>query len=161
MAYRGRSFSTVQFEAAPAEGDAGRALRYVDNVLVDPADLGLSPVGQVPVVTLAYMVAQKLHACTDHATGGWANDRVRDLIDVLLVRRLLQDEDLADVRRACIEVFELRDRQPWPPAVTVLEAWPALYITELAKAPGFEPDNVHDAARAVYALIDEIDRATG
>ena len=28
----------------------------------------LSPVGELPLVTLAYMLAQKLHACTDHAS---------------------------------------------------------------------------------------------
>jgi hypothetical protein len=39
LAYKGRAFLTVQFEAAPAEGTAGRALRFIDNPLVDPGDL--------------------------------------------------------------------------------------------------------------------------
>lgn len=53
VAYKGRPFSTVQFEAAPAEGAAGQALQLIDNTFVDPADLGLTSVGEVPVVTLA------------------------------------------------------------------------------------------------------------
>jgi hypothetical protein len=61
LAYKGRPFSTVQFEAAPAEGQAGQALHFVDNAFVDPGDLGLTTVGEVPLVTLAYLIAQKLH----------------------------------------------------------------------------------------------------
>ena len=72
----------MQFEAAPAEGDAGRGTQLVDNTFVDVAALGLSPVGELPLVTLAYMLAQKLHACTDHSVPERENDRARDLIDI-------------------------------------------------------------------------------
>src|ERR1700754_4660303 len=66
---------------------------------VDVAALGLTPVGELPLVTLAYMLAQKLHACTDHSVPERENDRARDLIDILLVHRLLADDELPDVRR--------------------------------------------------------------
>jgi hypothetical protein len=94
LQFKGQPFSTVQFEAAPAEGDAGRGTQLVDNTFVDVAALGLSPVGELPLVTLAYMLAQKLHACTDHSFPNRENDRARDLIDILLVRRLLADDEL-------------------------------------------------------------------
>jgi hypothetical protein len=43
LQFKGQPFSTVQFEAAPAEGNAGRGTQLVDNTLVDVAALGLSP----------------------------------------------------------------------------------------------------------------------
>ena len=159
LAYKGRPFSTVLLEAAPSEGQAGQALQFVDNTLVDPGDLGLTPIGEVPLVTLGYLIAQKLHACTDHAIPEWANDRARDLIDVLLVRRLLKDTELGEVRQACVEIFRLRGKQAWPPAITVLPEWPRLYETEVAKIPGFTPSDVDQAAADVNALITQIDAA--
>jgi hypothetical protein len=150
----------VQFEAAPAEGDAGRGTQLIDNTFVDVAALGLSPVGELPLVTLAYMLAQKLHACTDHSVPERENDRTRDLIDILLVHRLLADDELPDVRQACVEIFRLRDRHPWPPSVTVLPEWPAIYAVELAKTPGFTPTEVEQSAADVDQLIAEIDRAS-
>lgn len=159
VAYLGRPFCTVQFEAAPAEGRAGRELQFVTGALVDPGDLGLTTVREVPVVTLAYLIAQKLHACTDHARGDWQNDRARDLIDVLLVRRLLADGELGDVHRACVEVFRLRGAHAWPPSVSVLPDWPAIYAAERETSPGFEPVDVYEAAREVDALVVAIDRA--
>lgn len=107
-------------------------------------------------MTLAYILAQKLHDCTDHSNAGRPNDRPRDLIDILLVRRLLMKAELVDVRDACVEIFRLRGKHDWPPTVTVLEAWPEIYGTEVARTPGFEPADVHEAALAVNALIDAI-----
>jgi hypothetical protein len=117
-AYKSRPFSTVQFEAAPAEGKAGQAVCFIDNTFVDPGDLGLAAVGEVPLMTLAYLIAQKLHACTDHSNQERPNDRVRDLIDILLAHRPVKDEELIEVRHACIEIFRLRQKQDWPPSIT-------------------------------------------
>lgn len=160
LQFKGQPFSTVQFEAAPAEGDAGRGTQLVDNTFVDVAALGLSPVGELPLVTLAYLLAQKLHACTDHSLPNRDNDRARDLIDVLLVRRLLAHEELLGVRRACVEIFRLREMHPWPPSVTVLPEWPTIYAGELAKTPDFTPVEVERAAADVDRLIAEIDGAS-
>lgn len=159
LSFRGQPFATVLFEAAPAEGESGRELRFIDNTFLDPGALGLTPVGEVPIVTLAYLIAQKLHACTDHAIPGWENDRARDLIDILLVRRLVADAELAAVRSACAEIFALRDKHPWPPVVTVPAGWARIYESEVAKTSGFEPADVEQAAEAVTDLIAEIDAA--
>ncbi|MDA0159289.1 nucleotidyl transferase AbiEii/AbiGii toxin family protein [Solirubrobacter ginsenosidimutans] len=114
----------------------------------------------MPLVTLGYLIAQKLHACTDHSIPEWANDRARDLVDVLLVRRRLADTELAEVRQACVEIFRLREKHAWPPTITVLPAWPQLYRAEVAKIPGFTPTDVDHAADDVAALIAQIDTAT-
>jgi hypothetical protein len=156
VSYRGKPFSTVQFEAAPAEGDAGQQFQLVGNSFVNPSELGLSPVNDMPLVTLAYMVAQKLHACTDHTV---PNDRARDLIDILLVVRLLKADELAEVRHACAEIFALRSKQSWPPTVVVPDDWSEIYSAELASTPEFSPTDVHEAARAVDDLIIRIDCA--
>jgi hypothetical protein len=156
VSYRGKPFSTVQFEAAPVEGEAGQQFQLVGNSFVNPGELGLSPVDDMPLVTSAYMIAQKLHACTDHTV---PNDRARDLIDILLVVRLLKEDELAEVRHACTEIFALRDKQSWPPTVTVPESWPEIYTAELASTPEFTPADVHEAARVVGDLIVRIDRA--
>lgn len=158
--FRGQPFSTVQFEAAPAEGDAGRATQMADNTFVDPAALGLTAVGEIPLVTLAYLIAQKLHACTDHSIPHRDNDRARDLIDILLVSRILADDELGEVRRACVEIFRLRDKHSWPPPITVLPQWPAIYKAELTKIPGFSPTDVARAAADTEELIAAIDAAT-
>jgi len=63
-------------------------------------------------------------------------DRARDLIDILLVHRLLDEDELAEGRQACVEIFRLRNRKPGPPSITVLPGWPELYATELARRPG-------------------------
>lgn len=60
ISFMGRAFSTVQFEASPAEGESGQELSFVNNTFLDPVDLGLTPVPDIPLVTLAYLLAQKL-----------------------------------------------------------------------------------------------------
>jgi hypothetical protein len=147
--YKGRAF----------EGKAGRELHLVGPGSLDLGELGLAPIDDVPLVTLAYIIAQKLHACTDHSYER-PNDRARDLIDILLVGRLVQDVELTDVRKACVETFDLRGTHSWPPSTTVLEGWPEIYAVELAKAPGFEPEDVYEAMHAVNELIAQIDAAT-
>lgn len=54
--------------------------------------------GALPVVSIAYLIAHKLHASTDHTDPERANDRYRDLIDLILVNRFVDDEDRAGVR---------------------------------------------------------------
>lgn len=85
--YRGRRWGTVTLEVAPAEG---REILDVDEVQAfDLAQFGLPAPETVPVVGLPYLIAQKLHACTEPFDGR-DNPRVRDLVDLQLVRRLVR-----------------------------------------------------------------------
>lgn len=150
LAYRGRSWQTVQFEIAPAEGEVGQE---IDRVAAIPLDhLGLEGVDRVPCVSVRYQMAQKLHACTERE-----NDRSRDLIDLLLLRGMLDADDLPRVREACIEIFELRAKHAWPPTVAVFEAWRESFPRE-ATDLGFPIEDVDQAATAVQDLVAEIDR---
>ncbi|HEY1688790.1 MAG TPA: nucleotidyl transferase AbiEii/AbiGii toxin family protein [Solirubrobacteraceae bacterium] len=158
VSYQGDPWSTVQFEASPAEGTAGRQMQWTGNTFVDPEHLGLPSPGELPLVTIAYLIAQKLHACTDHTDDERSNDRYRDLIDLMLVDRLVRDEDRAGVREVCVEIFRLRAKHAWPPRITVLSDWPEGHRT-LAEQLGFVPADVHQAATDVQEIIARIDTA--
>jgi hypothetical protein len=156
VSYKGDPWSTVQFEVSPAEGTAGHQIQWTSNAFVDPERLGLPAPGELPLVTIACLVAQKLHACTDHADPERPNDRYRDLLDLILVDRLVDEDDYARIREVCAEIFRLRDKHDWPPPVTVLPGWADGY-RRLADQLGFSPSDVHQAADAVQKIIAHID----
>jgi hypothetical protein len=156
--YRGRRWGTVTFEVAPAEGDD-----VLDVDEVEPFDLaqfGLPAPESVPVVGLPYLVAQKLHACTEPLDDR-DNPRVRDLIDLQLARRLLRDGDLPRVRDACIAIFDIRDTHRWPPDLVVPAAWPAAYERLVEEEVGAAVDDFDGAIRSIRRLIRDIDEGQG
>jgi hypothetical protein len=87
------------------------------------------------------------------------NDRYRDLIDLLLVDRLVRDEDRTGVREVRVEIFRLRAKHAWPPHITVLADWSDGYRS-LAQQLGCAPADVHQAAIDVQAIVARIDGAT-
>lgn len=155
LAYRGRSWQTVHLEIAAAEGDAGQEIDRVPGIPLD--HLGLDAIDRVACVSIRYQIAQKLHACTD-TPDGKPNDRSRDLIDLILLRGLINRDDLSSVRDACVEIFDLRDRHHWPPKIVVFEPWRESYPRE-ADDLDYDVRDVDTAATAVQTLIDEIDSA--
>lgn len=154
LAYRGRSWGTVKLEVAPTEGDAGQEIDRVPAIPLGP--FGLSGPEDVACVAVRYQIAQKLHACTEVFAEPPSNDRFRDLSDLLMLESLI--DDLARVRGACVEIFELRAKHSWPPTVTVFEGWPEQYAA-LASELDFEPSDVHAAASNVQRLVEAIDGA--
>jgi hypothetical protein len=154
LSFKGRSWQTVQLELAPAEGDAGQEIDRVPAIPLDP--VGIQGPNDVACVSLRYQIAQKVHACTAEPRPGSINDRSRDLIDLLLIKGLV--EDLGPVRVACAEIFDLRAMHAWPPRVKVREEWRTSYPEEAAELD-FEPRDVEDAAEHVQAFIGEIDLA--
>lgn len=58
VSYQGDPWSTVQFEVSPTEGAAGHQIHWTGNTFVDPERLGLPSPGELPVVTIAYLIAQ-------------------------------------------------------------------------------------------------------
>ncbi len=107
LLYKGRDFVTVPMELSPAEG------RSLDEVEVLPAAVSLEPVQlaeaeTIPFLPIRYQVAQKLHACTEDLGEERPNQRARDLLDLLLIEELaLDDDQMDDLRGACIEIFGL------------------------------------------------------
>jgi hypothetical protein len=62
------------------------------------------------------------------------------------------------VREACVDIFTVRSKQTWPPAVTVYDSWRTPFAA-LARENGFTPDDIDRAAEALTALIADIDGA--
>lgn len=154
--YKGRRWGKVRFEVAPVEVNS-----VLDIDQVAPFDIGrfgLPAPGQVSVVGLPYLIAQKLHACTEVFEDG-DNARVHDLMDLLLARELLAPEDLQRVREACVAIFENRNKQAWPPELTVYPSWGETFA-RLTGEEGFPISDVEEGAAAVRELIGEIDAAT-
>lgn len=111
-------------------------------------------------MTLPWQIAQKLHACTAPMADGAQNDRAHDLVDLQILDSLLGDANLAEVRAACIAVFDARQQHPWPPAIRSHPHWPAIYqrslegLEHLQLAPTAE-----NAAAAVAAFVERIDNS--
>jgi hypothetical protein len=154
--FNGRIFSRVQFEMSQAEGRAGQEFDLIQHQLVELKRLGLQQSEALPMVTAAYLIAQKLHACTDHSDLERPNDRFRDLIDILLIEATLGEDELPRIKRACLEIFELRDKQEWPPQVRIVEGWAEGYA-DLAQRLGHHVESVGDAKELVEDLIRRID----
>lgn len=156
----GSTFSTVQLEIAESEGEAGQQFEMQASQLLELDRLGFEAPERVPLVTIGYLIAQKLHACTDHSDLDRVNDRFRDLIDLQLVEDALDDDEtLRSTAAACREIFELRDKHDWPPIVEVVAGWEEGY-RKMARDMKFEPDDVHEAARRVATIIARIDAVT-
>lgn len=154
--YRGRRWGKVKLEVAPVEAD-----RVLDIDEVEPFDIGqfgLPRPESVHVVGLPYLIAQKLHACTEPPEGG-ENDRAHDLADLLLARDLLAPGSLVRVREACIAIFTGRRTHDWPPELVVYPSWPAVYA-KVASDEGFPIADVGEAAELVRVFIEEIDGAS-
>lgn len=109
-------------------------------------------------VTMELRLDLRARACTQVFREGPANQRFRDLIDVLLLRELLAAEELPRVRIACVEIFTLRGTHPWPATLTTPDEWRAAYA-QLATEMSFPLVEVDAAASAVRRLIGEIDAA--
>lgn len=155
--FKGKRWGKVQLEVAPVE---------VEDVLdidrVEPFDIGqfgLESPGQISVVGLPYLIAQKLHACTE-IFDDEENERVHDLMDLLLARDLLEPAGLVRVSEACQAIFANRAKQPWPPELIVYPSWPGTYEA-IATEENFPVNNVEDAASRVRHFIAEIDAARG
>lgn len=156
LAYKGRPWGTVQLEVAPAEGQAGQEIDCVPARPLDPVQI--EGPERIACVSVRYQIAQKIHACTELYADGRENDRFRDLIDLWLLRDLVEEGALAAVREACLEIFELRKKHGWPPQVTVHPSWPAGFAA-MAVEIGFYTDDVDLAASALREFIADIDSA--
>ena len=80
---------------------------------------------------------------------GEENHRFTDVLDLQLLEELVGDWPA--VRTACEEVFRLRQKHPWPPAVTVFPSWADAYAAS-AVANHFPVIDVDEAAAKVTAL---------
>ena len=157
LLYKEKDFVTVPMELSPVEGHS------LDRLEVLPAAVSLAPVQlakaeAIPFLPIRYQVAQKLHACTEDLGDERPNQRARDLADILLIEELaLTDEQMPRLRSACVEIFELRGKHPWPPRVVAWPDWDDIW-ERLAETERLDYSLAEAVAR-VQDLVDRIDSA--
>ncbi len=158
MKYKGRDFATVKVEISPEEGNA--ASEYETTATNDLATLGFeSDQPEKRLLSVRYQVAQKLHACTERMEGR-RNDRAHDLVDLALLDALTRQQ-LADVRLACVDIFEVRAGQAWPPTLTPEDHWGPIYARAAEGLEDIVPPALDAAVELVNHLIEDIERARG
>ena len=136
LQYFGRAWMTVRIEIGHNEiGDAdSHELTLPEDVAAAFVALGFPKPMAIPVMTLPYQVAQKLHAVS-----GKDSDRAHDLIDLQLIEKN-SFLDLAEIKSTCERLFNYRREQSWPPRLVKGESW----------------DLVYDEARATLRNIDSV-----
>lgn len=133
---RGKTWRKIQVEIAPDEGGAGGASEPFTPPTLAP--LGLPDPDRLVGLALMYQVAQKIHACSDpHDPPACVNDRARDVVDLLLLRDLVEiGGDPAAVRAAVLDTFASRARdaealgrepRAWPCVVLAHPHWSSDY----------------------------------
>jgi hypothetical protein len=152
LLFRGRSWGTLTLEVASPDSQ-GTDSEQVQAIPID--EFGIEGPRMIRCLSLRYQIAQKLHAVSQRFGEG-ANDRFRDLIDLIICRDLVLD--LAGVREACIDTFDARHLHAWPPDLEVPGNWAEPYAA-LAAEMDFPVKDVEDAAAQVREFIGEIDVA--
>lgn len=153
LAYNGRPWCTVDLEVGHDEiGDADEPEYVLSPAVADMfAALGFPAPASIPLMPIPFQIAQKLHGATEPAS-----KRAHDLVDLQLI--LAQGEpDWERTRTVCIRLFDYRRQQPWPPAVSSGEDWPALYAAQAKGLPVLV--TVEEAIEWTKRLIARIDAA--
>lgn len=154
LTYLNRPFANIPLEVVTRKSPDDE---YVHSLRLAP--VGLPSPDPIPCLSLPYQIAEKLHACTDPLDGERANDRVSDLMDLILIEDLSPDLDLSATKRACIIVFAERSTHPWPPVVRSSLRLDQLWSALVADT-GFSINSLTEAAERVNSLITAIDDTT-
>lgn len=107
LEYQSRAWATIRLEVSgpdvsDREVELVPAIELEHFLLTGPREIACLP--------LRFQVAQKIHAVTERPTDR-ENRRFRDLVDLLLLRDLI--DDLPALRDACAATFDCRST-PWP-----------------------------------------------
>ncbi len=154
--YKGRSWSTARLDVTTNELDT-LEIEYINAIPLRP--FGLTGPERVPCLTLPYQIAQKIHAVSEFRPQGRDNDRVRDMVDLLLLRGGGCITDLAAVSVACQRVFDLRGTHSWPPAFEPPEWWAAEFERSASEV-GLREIGFAQALNEMRRFIGEIDQSS-
>ncbi len=125
---------------------------------------GLQPPEYLMGIAMDYQVAQKLHAASDPDEEGYENQRVHDILDLLLIKDAFYERSTLSLREACSDIFRYRAAEAeelerpvryWPPVFRINGYWRVAY-PPLAETLGIALD-VDEAVAAVEAWVKEID----
>jgi hypothetical protein len=154
VSFQRRGWQTITVEIGRPEAEESDLVASA----ISLADFELESPEVVACMSLRYQIAQKIHAVTEEPADGRANLRHWDLIDLILLRALLED-DLWRVREACVQTFEVRGTHDWPPTLKVPDAWSEPYRIDASQISAELPEDVHVAAEAVAEFIAAVDVA--
>jgi hypothetical protein len=159
ITYAGKAWGEVHLEVSEPEGHSIEIenLEHLEPQ-PDPRFFGLDEIAPVPVMPVAYQVAQKLHACTEEREDR-ENERFTDLLDLQLLAELVEGDGWAAVREACVETFAIRRKHSWPPGVRAFAGWSEGY-SRAAIENRFPVTDVEVAVAAVAATVARIDAAS-
>jgi hypothetical protein len=122
---------------------------------------GIEGPSVLPCLSLPYHLAHKLHAVTRPDTKEHSNERVQDLIDLLIFREELESPaNRALVRLACVEVFGIRGTHRWPSEFVPPLRWTGPFA-RMADELALEPTDLHEAAAEIRQLIADLDSDGG
>ena len=152
--YKGKTWASVQMEVSMWEG---ASLPPEEVPAISLADFGLTGPAFLPCLPLTKHIAQKLHAMTEALKSGQPNERVRDLLDLWVLRDLVPPSPV--LRDTCEETFRIRQMQPWPPDITVHQHWQAPFI-DMARDLELPIEDANAAADDLRLYVRQIIEAT-
>jgi predicted nucleotidyltransferase component of viral defense system len=141
----GADYKNVDWTSFEAELIFGSVEQWDDIPVVGIEQLGLEAIADIPCMTAADQLAQKLHAVSDPN-----EDRARDLYDIYLLDTQLERNDAALLEAAVAE-FERRGAHTWPPQIVLRDGWGAT-LSELLTNDGL-PITVEETVIAVQSLV--------
>jgi len=148
--YGGSTWGRIQVDLGRMEGSGGVQVEMVEGL--DLSFFGFEFPERVPCLSLYAQAAQKIHGLTLPSRQGWRNDRFKDLVDLLLIEELIQDHDA--LRRACEELFALRNTHPWPPFVEAPGSWVEPF-RRMAAEVDLPITDVNEAAFRIRRLLND------
>ena len=154
LSYRHHPWCTVRLEVSHNElGDADAVeIRELPQMIKDMfAALNLPKPNPIPLMTIPYQVAQKLHGLSQHGSS-----RVRDLIDLQLIA-LREQIDFQSTANICKRLFKYRRMQSWPPHISKGTDWDSVYENLKGELPVAK--TCDEAITAVNELIGKIDNS--
>jgi len=134
---RGATWRRVQVEVSFPEGRLGEFATSVPAPAV--GFFGVLSPDEIIGIAMDYQVAQKMHAASDpDVPPDLINDRVRDIVDLVLIKenQYAADPTPATLKAACVDVFDARAAEAvtigsiprhWPPKFVANDSWVVAY----------------------------------
>lgn len=155
LRFHDKPFSTLKLEVVATSEPPDT--EYVPPLSL--ANIGIDTPGSIPCLSLPRQVAEKIHACTDPLDGTRVNDRVNDVMDLIIIEDLVgEDLDLNAARKHCTVVFDERNTHPWAPVLSVLPDWEDLWA-RMAEDNSFYITDIYEAVKRANDFIHAIDKA--
>jgi len=137
---RGKVWRKITVEISPDEGAAGSSGEGFPAPSL--AGLGLPTPDELVGLSMSYQIAQKIHAVSDpHKPPEYVNDRARDVVDLLLLKSLIDatgSPSVGDIFVAVRDIFDSRGHEArelgrfvrtWPTQIVAYPHWEVDYKT--------------------------------